>query len=114
MIEFIIFRDRPEQFRRLHAIADCLVVVTRCADPHRRAAARERGDPLVARESVLTALGHRSIDAYLDAGRRERQRVQRQMMTEFDEFGVPTLAVRTDDGYEPTLDAIFDWVISST
>jgi len=35
------------------------------------------------------------------------------MVTEFDEFVVPTLAVNTDDGYEPTLSAIFDWVISN-
>ena len=31
------------------------------------------------------------------------------MLTEFE---VPTLEVRTDDGYDPSLDEIVDWVIT--
>ncbi len=71
-------------------------------------------DPLLARDRVLTALGHRSIDTYLDEGRSEGETVRSQMLTKFDEFGAPTLAVHTDDGYEPTLNAIVDWLISRT
>ena len=114
VLEFIIFQDHPEQFQRLQAHADCLVVVTTCAEPERRVVARERADPLLARENVLAALGHGSIESYVKAGSSERERVRSQMMTDFDDFGVPTLDVRTDDGYEPSLDEIVDWVISST
>lgn len=55
VLEFIVFQDHPEQFQRLQVHADCLVVVTTCADPERRVVARERADPLLAREPVLAA-----------------------------------------------------------
>jgi cytidylate kinase len=112
VLEFIIFQDHPENFRRLQTHADCLVIVTTCADPEGRAAARERSDPLLANENVLAAFGHTSIESYVQAGSHERERVRSRMVTDFDAFGVPTLAVRTDDGYEPSFEEIVDWVIS--
>jgi hypothetical protein len=33
------------------------------------------------------------------------------MQTEFD---LPTLVVRTDDGYDPHLDGIVDWIVDQT
>lgn len=111
VLEFIVFRDRPEQFHRLQAVADCLVVVTICADAAGRAEQRERSDPLLNRDSVLAALGHGSIDSYLHEGVSQREAVRDAMLTEFD---VPLLEVRTEDGYEPFLDEIVEWVIANT
>lgn len=111
--EFIIFRDNPDHFRRLMATADCLVAVTNCSESEQRAVARDRADPLLADPTFLAALGHSSIDSFLQVGVRERQAVRGRMLSDFEDFGVPTLAVRTDEGYEPALDEIINWVTSN-
>ena len=57
VLEFIPFRDRPHELRRLRALAECLVVLTICTDASRRAEDRERSDALLNRPPVLAALG---------------------------------------------------------
>ena len=111
VLEFIPFRDRPHELQRLRGVAECLVVLTACTDASRRAEERERSDPLLNRQSVLTALGHTSVDDYLREGAEQRQAVRQAMLTEFD---VPALQVQTDEGYDPSLDQIADWVIRHT
>jgi predicted kinase len=109
VIEFIVTPERGEAFRRLEAVANCLVVLTTCADGRGRADRRDRADPLLNRQSVLDALGHESIDDYI--GGPERDRVAAAMQTEFD---LPLFRVATDDGYEPPLSDIVEWIIEQT
>ncbi|HVM13209.1 MAG TPA: hypothetical protein VM287_02650 [Egibacteraceae bacterium] len=45
---------------------------------------------------------------YLRNGEEQREAVRQAMATE---FAVPTLQVRTDEGYEPSVDLIIEWVI---
>jgi predicted kinase len=109
VLEFVVFRERREALRRLETAARCLVVRTECADATVRAEQRDRGDTLLQRRDVLRALGHDSIDDYLQAPQREI--VRAGMVTEFD---LPLLPVRTDDGYDPPLDEIVDWIVDRT
>jgi predicted kinase len=109
VIELVVFRDRRDALRRLEAAARCLVVRTGCTDAAARAEQRDRGDVLLRRPDVLRALGHDSIDGYLRAPHREVLRAG--MVTG---FALPLLPVRTDDGYDPPLDEILDWVIDRT
>jgi predicted kinase len=109
VLEFLVLPDRREAFERLQAAADCLVIRTRCADAPARADRRDRADPLLTRRAVLDALGHASVDDYLRGPQRDV--VRAGMQTEFD---LPTLDVRTDDGYDPPLPEIVDWVIERT
>lgn len=111
VLEFAVFRDRPEEFERLQRAADCIVIVTSCADASTRVAEREKLDGLLSREGVLTALGHESMDAYLRDAEAGPHGIVEGMSTEFD---VPQLGVRTDAGYDPPLDRILDWVVAST
>jgi hypothetical protein len=77
-----------------------------CADADERAAGRDRADPFLNRAPVLAALGYDSIDEYLRGPQREIVRAGMQT-----EFGLPVLRVATDDGYDPPLAEITDWVI---
>jgi hypothetical protein len=92
--------------RRLEAASDCVVVLTVCDDARSRADQRDRADPLLNRPEVLAALGHPSIEAYVDAP--ERERIRDRLQTDFD---LPRLQVTTNDGYDPPLPRIVDWVI---
>jgi predicted kinase len=109
VLEIIVFRDRPETLARLRAIADCLVVIATATDAPDRADRRDQADPLLNRRPVLDALGHPSVESYVaGAG---RNAVRAGMTTDFD---LPTLTVRTDDGCEPPLDQVVEWVIERT
>jgi hypothetical protein len=109
VVEFIPFDDSPSELRRLTTVADCLVVFTSCADAPARVDRRDHGDFLINRPPVLAALGYPSIDAYL--ANPQRHLVRERMQTEFD---LPLLRVRTDDGYDPSVDEILTWVIDQT
>lgn len=111
VLEFIVFRHRPQELQRLQAVADCLVIVTACSDASGRAEERERSDPLLTRPSVLKALGHDTIDDHLRDGATQRDAVRDAMVTEFD---LPLIRVWTEDGYDPSLEEIVDWVIART
>ena len=79
-----------------------------CADGRGRADRRDRAHALLNRQPVLDALGHNSIDDYLQAFERDRA-VATQ--TKFD---LPVLPVATDNGYKPPLSEIIQWVIDQT
>jgi hypothetical protein len=108
VLEFIPFRGRLHEMERLRSVAECLVLLTSCRDASRRAEERERCDSLLNRDGVLSALGHGSMKDYLRNGEEQREAVRQAMATE---FAVPTLQVRTDEGYEPSVDLIIEWVI---
>jgi predicted kinase len=109
VIEFIVTPGRVEAFRRLEAVANCLVVLAVADDAGMRADRRDRTDPLLNRPSVLAALGHESIEDYIRAPGRDV--VRSEMQTDFD---LPLLRVVTDDGYEPALTEVVDWIIDRT
>lgn len=111
VLELIVFQDRPEELERLLAVADVLVVLTTCRDAADRALRREQTDWLHNQPSVLAAFGHRSIDDHLRDGAEQVDAVRRAMVTSFD---APVLEVRTDDGYDPSLDRVADWVVAAT
>jgi len=106
VLEFVVFRERAQALARLEAVADCVVIQTVCADASMRADERDRSDSFLNRRAVLGALGHDSIEDYIRAP--QRQVVRDGMQTDFD---LPTLTVRTDDGYDRPLTQIVDWVI---
>jgi predicted kinase len=107
--EFVVLPHRVEAFARMQAAADCLVVLCECAESPARLEQRVRADPLLNRPDVLAALGRRSIDDYLHDP--ERDLVATTMQTE---FAVPTLHVRTNDGYDPRLETVIEWVVDQT
>lgn len=109
VLEFIVFRDRPESLARLEKVADCLVVAATAAEAGSRADRRDLADPLLTRRSVLDALGHASIESYINGPGREIVRAGMQ-----NDFELPLLTVRTDNGYDPPLDQVVDWVIDRT
>lgn len=108
VVEFVVLPDRLDGFARLQAVADYLVVVCTCDDASARLERRVRADPLLNRPEVLAALGHQSIDDHLRHP--ERDLVRAKMLIEFD---LPTLPVRTDDGYDPHLDAVIEWIVAN-
>jgi predicted kinase len=109
IVEYVARRHRPADVERLRAAADCIVVITECRDHLERFAGRHRADPLLNRQPVLDALGYATVDDHTSAAVERMRSVAGAMRVD---FGVPTLRVRTDDGYDPGLDAIVDFVIT--
>jgi predicted kinase len=105
--EYVVRRGRDAELQRVTAAGDCVVVRTACRTAIERFADRHRRDRLLARQPVLDALGYPSMDDHaVDAVARMRS-VAREMRTDVD---LPLLTVRTDDGYEPGLDAVLEFV----
>jgi hypothetical protein len=109
VVELVVTPPRLDAWHRLQEAADWVVVLTECSGAAARADRRDRADPLLNRADVLAALGHESIDDYLVGG--ERDVIRATMQREFD---VPVLRVDTDDGYNPEMPAIVDWIIEQT
>jgi predicted kinase len=109
VIEFVVTYDRIEAWRRMRAACNGIVVLTVCDGARSRADRRDRADALLHRNEVLAALGHRSVDDYLHAPARDA--IRDGMQTEFE---LPLLRVATDDGYDPPLSDIVDWIIAQT
>lgn len=108
IVELLVTPGRAGAFRRLQQVADVVVIHTEAADAAARAEQRDRHDPLLARAEVLGALGHDSIDDYLDDPERARIRSASESEPELD---VPLLRVRTDEGYDPPINDIVEWIL---
>jgi predicted kinase len=107
VVEYVVQQDRPSDIQRLSSVADCVVVLVECREHLERLASRNRVDRLLNRQPVLDALGYTTIDEHTrDAVARMRS-VAKAMRVD---FGLPTLRVNTDDGYEPGLDDIVEFV----
>ena len=103
--------ERADAFRRLSAAAHTLVVHTVCHDAAARAVARDLADPLLNRPRVLQALGYDTVADYVAAASDRVTEVRDGMRVDLDR---PSLRVSTDDGYDPPLTEIVDWIVSCT
>jgi len=109
--EYVVRRGRPGDLRRLAEVADCRVVRTWCRDAPERLARRDAADRLLNLRPVLDALGYSTIDAHTSAAVARMRAVTDDMRTDFD---LPVLEVNTDDGYEPGLDAVIDFLVGGS
>jgi predicted kinase len=107
VVEYVVRPHRPADVGRLTSVADCVVVLTECRDHLERFARRNRADRLLNRRPVLDALGYTTIDEHTRHAVGRMRSVTDAMQVD---LGLPTLRVHTDDGYEPGLDAIVDFV----
>lgn len=110
IVEYVLPVDRPADLDRLTASGDCVVIVTRCERSFERFERRHREDLLVNRAPVLDALGYATIDDHTAAAVDRARALAERMRTDFD---VPTLAVRTDDGYDPGFESVVAFVLGS-
>lgn len=111
IVEYVVRQQRPADLQRLSSVADCVVVLTECCDHLERFVSRNRTDRLLNRQPVLDALGYTTIREHTSDAVARMRSVANAMRVD---FGLPTLRVNTDDGYEPGLDAIVDFVITGT
>jgi predicted kinase len=108
--EYVLRDDRPEDLARLTSAARCVAVRTWCDDAPARQAGREQADGLLQRQPVLDALGYRAVDEHVAQAAAHMAAVTARMTTVFD---FPVLAVETNDGYDPPLAEIVDFVTRS-
>ena len=109
--EYVVRQQRPADLQRLSSVADCVVVLTECRAHLERFAGRNRTDRLLNRPPVLEALGYATVHEHTSDAVARMRVVANAMQVD---FGLPTLRVNTDDGYEPGLDAIVDFVVAGT
>jgi hypothetical protein len=99
IVEYVVRAAQPEHLERLTGIADCVVIETWCADAPARRRQRDLADPLLAGQPEEA-----------EQERAERMaRVTESMQRSFD---LPVLRVRTDDGYDPPLEAVVDFAVA--
>ena len=108
VLEYVLRRETSHELDRLRALADVRIVHLHCDTAIERFEARNLDDPLLTRAPVLAALGFDDIAAQTADAVERMRTVEREMLTDFGD--VPTLHVDTDDGYDPSLDAITQWV----
>lgn len=109
VVEFVVADGRERAWERLQAAANVMVIVLESERAQERAEQRDRVDPLLTRPGVLPALGYESMDAFMAST--PGASIRETMRTEFD---LPTLRVRTDDGYDPTIPSIVEWIVDQT
>lgn len=109
VVEFLVAAGREDAWARMQAAGNVLVIVVESDRARERMLARDRVDPLLTRPGVLQALGFESIDAFLASS--PGMSVIATMRTDFD---LPTLRVNTDDGYDPTIPSIVEWIVDQT
>lgn len=105
--EYVFRSDAPEALDRITSVADCVVVRTHSTDSPSRRAARDRTDRLLHRASVLESLGHADIDGHACESAARMEQVTADMRIDLD---LPTIDVRTDDGWVPAIHEIIDFV----
>jgi predicted kinase len=109
IVEYVIRTGRPQDWARITAAADCVVLMTTCQDAMSRFTHRAINDPLLNRRPVLEALGHAGIGDHTTEAVLRMESVIDEMRTDFD---VPMLKVATDQDYRPGLDQIIDFIVS--
>ncbi len=107
VLEYVVRNGRPADFQRLTALADVVVIETFCDDPMRRVRDRNNADRLIANSAVLEATGFDSVTQHTAAVVERMTSVASEMRTTFE---VPMMRVETNDGAEPPLDELVDFV----
>jgi predicted kinase len=110
VVEYVVRRGQADDLRRIEAVADCVVLHTWCADALERFVRRNTADPLVNRQPVLDALGYETIRDHTAAAAERMRSVAREMRRDFD---LPVMSVNTDDGYNPDMGQIVDFVVGT-
>ena len=108
VLEYVVRSGRPGDLDRIMAVADCVVVMTSCADPTARLRDRNATDRLIANVAVLRAVGLGSVVEHTEMSVRRMAAVAAKMRTEFP---LPILEVDTTDGYCPDIEAVLDFAI---
>ena len=72
-------------------------------------AERHRHERLIANPNVLAAAGVATPDEHTERAVERMRAVERDMLVEFP-AGLPVLDVATDDGYDPSLERIIEFV----
>jgi predicted kinase len=111
VVEYVVRHGRPQDLERIATVAECVVLFTWCRDPFERFATRNNADRLLNRPPVLDALGYATVDQHTSDASDRMLLVSRDMRTDFD---LPLLRVNTDDGYDPGLESIIDYVTSTS
>ena len=107
VVEYVMRRHRPDDFDRIAALGDCVVIVTSCTNPIERVRERNLSDRMVSSPPVLEASGFSSIEQHTKAVVTRMRSVIGEMRVDFP---VPVLAVDTDGDYRPGLDDITAFV----
>jgi len=107
VLEYVVREHRPGDLDRLVTVADCVVVITTCADPTARIRDRNASDRLIANAAVLRAAGYTSVAEHTEMAVRRMAAVASEMRTAFP---VPTLEIDTTNGYRPTIEAVLTFV----
>jgi hypothetical protein len=89
------------------AVADCVVVMTVCADPTARLRDRNETDRLIANGAVLRAAGFAGVAEHTEMAVRRMATVAAEMRTHFP---LPTLEVDTTEGYRPDIEDVLTFV----
>jgi len=108
VVEYVLRERRPDDLQRITNVATCRVVHTWCRDAADRLARRNNGDRLLNRRPVLEALGYSTIEQHTSGAVARMRSVTDEMKTDFQ---LPVLEVDTNEGYEPGLDVIIEFVV---
>jgi gluconate kinase len=108
--EYVFRTARPDQLERILAAGDVLIVQTNCDDAMSRFIQRNLSDLLISQPAVLGALGYDSVDSHTADAVERMNQVEREMLVDLP---VPMLRVDTNDGYEPPLTEILEFVTAS-
>lgn len=108
--EYVFRTARPDQLERILAAGDVLIVQTHCDDAMSRFVQRNLSDLLISQPAVLDALGYDSVDSHTADAVERMNQVEREMRVDLP---VPMLRVDTNNGYEPPLTEILEFVTAS-
>jgi hypothetical protein len=111
VLEYLVRAHRPRDLERILAVADCVVVMTQCADPMSRVRERNGSDLLIANRTVLDAGGYASVEAHTDA---VVDRMTEVALAMRKDFPVPILDVDTTEGYRRAIDDVVRFVTTPT
>lgn len=110
VLEYVFRTHRRGDLDRIMAVADCVVLMTSCADPTARLRDRNATDRLMANATVLHAAGYTSVSEHTEMVVRRMAAVAEEMRTDFP---LPALEVDTTNGYRPDINDVVRFVTAA-
>jgi predicted kinase len=107
VIEYVVRAHRPDDLDRIRAAGDCVVIMTTCHDSMSRVVQRNLSDRLIANAAVLHAAGMESVEEHTASVVPRMQQVESEMLLQFP---VPILHVDTTGEYNPSIEAVLEFV----